>query len=85
MANLRTAGQLRAGLSDAQAADAIWALTTDVLWTALVTRRGWTGDEFEVWYAGQVAAAVLEDRQVAAVRRFSQKITGANAEGHDVS
>lgn len=72
--NLRTAGELRAGLSDAQAADAIWALTPDVSWTSLVTQRGWTADAFELWYAGQVAAAVLEDRQIAAVRRFSRRL-----------
>lgn len=74
IANLRTAGDLRAGLSDAQAADAIWALTPDVLWTALVGQRGWTEDDFELWYAGLVAAAVLEDRQAAAVRRYSRKL-----------
>ena len=74
IANLRTAGELRAGLTEAQAADAIWALTPDILWTALVTRRGWSEDEFELWYAGEVAAAVLGDRQVSAVRRFSRKL-----------
>ena len=74
VSNLRTAGELRGGLSEAQAADAIWALTPDILWTALVTRRGWTADEFELWYAGQVAAAVLEDRHIGAVRRFSRRL-----------
>ena len=72
--NLRTAGVLRTGLTEAQAADAIWALSPHVLWTALVTARGWSGDDFELWYAGQAAAAVLEDRQVSAVRRFSRKL-----------
>jgi hypothetical protein len=79
VANLRTAGELRAGLSDAQGADAIWALTPDVLWTALVMNRGGAEDDFEVWYAGQVAAAVLEDRQVAAVRRRSHKLISTEA------
>lgn len=74
VSDLRTAGDLRAGLSEAQAADALWALSPDVLWTALVTRRGWTADEFEFWYAGQVAAAVLEDRQIGSVRRFSRRL-----------
>jgi AcrR family transcriptional regulator len=81
VANLRTAGELRARLSDADAADAIWALTPDILWTALVSRRGWTADDFELWYAGQVAAAVLEDRQVAAVRRFSHRLVTRKVEG----
>lgn len=78
--NLRTAGDLRVGLTDAQAADAIWALTPDVLWTALVTHRGWTADEFEVWYAAQVGAAVLEDRQIAAVRKFSRGVVANTPE-----
>jgi AcrR family transcriptional regulator len=72
--DLRTAGDLRAGLSDAKAADAIWALSPDILWTSLVTRSGWSADDFEMWYAGQVGSAVLEDRQVSAVRRFSRKL-----------
>lgn len=81
IANLRTAGELRAGLTDAMAADAIWALTPDVLWTALVTRRSWSADDFEVWYAGQVAAAVLEDRQVSTVRRFSRRVVDTATRG----
>jgi AcrR family transcriptional regulator len=72
--DLRTAGDLRAGLRDADAADAIWALTPDILWTALVTRSGWEPNDFEPWYAGQVAAAILPDRQVALVRKFSRAL-----------
>lgn len=78
VADLRTVGELRADLTDAQAADAVWALAPDILWTALVTRRGWTPDAFELWYAGQVGSAVLEDRQVSAVRRFSRRLIGAS-------
>ena len=79
VANLRTAGDLRAGLTDAQAADAIWALTPDVLWTALVTRRRWSDDDFEFWYAGEVAAAVLDDRRVSAVRKFSRRLISSHS------
>ena len=78
VANLRTAGDLRTGLTETQAADAIWALTPDVLWTAVVTERRWTADDFEIWYAGLVAAAVLDDRQVAAVRKFSRRLIDAD-------
>lgn len=85
VANLRTAGDLRSGLSDAEAADAIWSLTPDVLWTSLVTRRAWSADDFEVWYAGQVGAAVLEDRRLPAVRRFSGKLVARSADEDDRS
>jgi len=74
VANLRRAGELRAGLSDEQAADAIWALSPDILWTLLVVQRDWTPGEFELWYAGQVAAAVLDDNQIPAARRYSHKL-----------
>jgi TetR/AcrR family transcriptional regulator of autoinduction and epiphytic fitness len=77
VANLRRAGQLRAGLSEQQAADAIWALTPDILWNLLVVQRGWTPDQFEHWYAGQLAAAVLDDKLIPAVRRFSHTLTTA--------
>jgi AcrR family transcriptional regulator len=77
IANLRRAGQLRAGLSEEQAADAIWALSPDILWNLLVIHRGWTPDQFEQWYAGQLAAAVLDDKQIPAVRRFSHKLITA--------
>jgi TetR/AcrR family transcriptional regulator, regulator of autoinduction and epiphytic fitness len=77
VANLRRAGQLRAGLSEEQAADAIWALSPDILWNLLVVQRGWTPDQFEQWYAGQLAAAVLDEEQIPAVRRFSHKLITA--------
>jgi len=77
VANLRRAGQLRSGLSDEQAADAIWALSPDILWNQLVIQRGWTPDQFELWYAGQLAAAILDDKQIPAVRQFSRKLITA--------
>jgi TetR/AcrR family transcriptional regulator, regulator of autoinduction and epiphytic fitness len=74
VANLRRSGQLRAGLSDEQAADAIWALSPDILWNLLVIQRGWTPDQFELWYAGQLAAAVLDEEQIPAARQFSHNL-----------
>ena len=79
VANLRRAGDLRAGLSNGQAADAIWALTPDILWNLLVIQRGWAPEEFELWYAGQLAAAILDDKQIPAVRQFSHKLITAAA------
>jgi TetR/AcrR family transcriptional regulator, regulator of autoinduction and epiphytic fitness len=77
VANLRRVGELRAGLSEEQAADAIWALSPDILWNLLVIQRGWTPGQFELWYAGQLAAAVLDDKHLPAVRRFSHKLLAA--------
>ena len=77
VANLRRAGQLRSGLSDEQAADAIWALSPDILWNQLVIQRGWTPDQFELWYAGQLAAAILDDKQIPAVRQYRRKLNTA--------
>jgi AcrR family transcriptional regulator len=82
IANLRTAGPLRAGLSDQHAADAVWALAPDILWTSLVDHQGWSANHFEQWYAAQLGAAVLEPRQLAAVHKFSQRIVAHYAPDH---
>lgn len=73
--DVATAGQLRAGMATAQAADAVWALAPDVLWTLLVIRSGWTPNAFEEHLAGLTAAAILEDRLLPAVRRFSRRLS----------
>jgi hypothetical protein len=74
VADLRRVGTLREGLTDDAAADAVWALAPDVLWTALVTRRGWSPDDFEEWMAAQLAAAVLPDGQLGATRRAIRRL-----------
>jgi AcrR family transcriptional regulator len=78
VANVARAGPLRAGLATGEAADAIWALTPDILWTSLVARAGWTPTSFEQHYAGLIAAAILDDKQLPAVRRFSRKLNAAS-------
>jgi hypothetical protein len=74
VADVRRVGPLRDGLTDDAAADAVWALAPDVLWTALVTRRGWTPDDFEEWLAAQLAVALLPDNQLGAVRRAARRL-----------
>ncbi len=74
VADLRGVGEMREGLTDDAAADAVWALAPDVFWTALVTRCGWSPDDFEEWMAGQLAAAVLPDNQLRASRRASRRL-----------
>lgn len=72
--NVVAAGPLRPGLTPEEAADALWALSPDILWTTLVTRAGWSPEQFEFHYAGLIAASVLEDEDIPAVRRFSQEL-----------
>lgn len=80
-ANLASAGPLRAGMTTDDAGDAIWALVPDVLWTTLVVHAGWTPDHFEQHYAGLIAASVLDDKHLPAVRRRSHTlVTTATAE-----
>jgi AcrR family transcriptional regulator len=74
VADLLRVGQLRENLDEEQAADAVWALVPDVLWSMLVGKSGWSPLQFEQWIAGQLAAAVLSDSQVAPVRRRSRQL-----------
>jgi AcrR family transcriptional regulator len=57
--HLVTVGTLRAGLPFERAVDALWALNDPAHHAALVGRRGWGEEEFRVWLAGQMRAALL--------------------------
>jgi AcrR family transcriptional regulator len=50
---------LRQGLSEAQAADIIWAIATTRTYRALVHERGWTTDQYQHWLADLLARALL--------------------------
>ncbi len=50
---------LRPGLTEAEAADVLWALTAPELADRLVRRRGWTLDRYEAWLAGAMADALV--------------------------
>jgi AcrR family transcriptional regulator len=50
---------LRRGLSEAQAADTIWAIATTRTYRALVHERGWTTDAYERWLATLLTNALL--------------------------
>jgi TetR/AcrR family transcriptional regulator of autoinduction and epiphytic fitness len=52
-------GALRAGLSPARAADAIWAIANPRTQHALVAERQWTAAEYENWLADLLTAALL--------------------------
>lgn len=53
---------LRPGLSEAQAADIIWAIATTRTYRALVHERGWTTDAYEQWLGNLLANALLGER-----------------------
>ena len=49
---------LRPGLSEAEAADILWALTSPELADRFTRRRGWTLDRYERWLADTMANAL---------------------------
>jgi TetR/AcrR family transcriptional regulator of autoinduction and epiphytic fitness len=53
---------LRQGLSEAQAADTIWAVATTRTYRALVHERNWTADQYERWLTDLLAAALLAEQ-----------------------
>ncbi|MBJ7596872.1 helix-turn-helix domain-containing protein [Candidatus Nephthysia bennettiae] len=60
--SLARKGALRAGLSETQAADIIWAIATTHTYRALVGDRQWTADQYEHWLADLLARALLIER-----------------------
>lgn len=57
--SLASAGALRPGLTERDAADIIHALASPETYRLLVTDRGWTADRFERWLADILAAQLL--------------------------
>ncbi len=57
--SLRRQGLLRAGLSARKGSDSVWALASEHVYLALVKERGWSGEQYEAWLTGQLAAALL--------------------------
>jgi len=59
--SLARKGALRAGLSESQAADIIWAFATTRTYRALVHERRWTTDQYQRWLADLLTRALLSD------------------------
>lgn len=57
--SLQAKGALRPGLDRDRATDILWALNHPDLWQLLVTRRGWTPDQYEEWFADTACAQLL--------------------------
>ena len=60
--NLHRRKQLKPGLPARKAADAIWTLASERTYLALVRDRGWKPEDYELWLADQLAAALLPSR-----------------------
>jgi AcrR family transcriptional regulator len=52
---------LRAGLTETQATDTIWAIVNARTYRALVHERKWTTDQYERWLTDLLARALLAD------------------------
>lgn len=50
-ADLRSTGELRDDLTDAQVADIIWSMNSAEYWILLVRERSWTPQQFAAWLA----------------------------------
>jgi len=58
---LRDQRRLREDLTEAEATDIIWSLTSYDLYRALVTRRRWTAGRYQSWLAHTIVASLLAE------------------------
>jgi hypothetical protein len=58
---VKQAGRLRKGLSESQARDVLWTLTSREVYRMLVRERGWSSQAYENWVAEILVAALLEE------------------------
>jgi AcrR family transcriptional regulator len=56
---LHQSGHIRRDLSSRRAADIIWALANERSYLALVHDRRWSTEDYEIWFANQLIAALL--------------------------
>jgi AcrR family transcriptional regulator len=56
-------GALRPGLEVAEAADILWALNHPDVWQLLVTKRGWTAERWEQWFADSSSGQLLDQER----------------------
>jgi AcrR family transcriptional regulator len=61
---LRQQGRLKDSLTDDEATDITWALTSYDLYRNLVSQRGWPAGRYQSWLADTLAASLLGDRPV---------------------
>ena len=57
--SLSERGALAPGLDVARGSDILWTLNHPDLWQLLVAQRGWTGEQWEQWFADTSCAQLL--------------------------
>jgi AcrR family transcriptional regulator len=62
---VKQAGRLRKGLSESQARDVLWTLTSREVYRMLVRERGWSSQAYENWVAEMLVAALMEEETTA--------------------
>jgi AcrR family transcriptional regulator len=60
--SLGARGALAPGLDIATGTDILWTLNHPDLWQLLVAQRGWTGEQWEEWFAAASCAQLLAPR-----------------------
>ena len=60
---LASKGALRPGLEVERAADILWTLNHPDVWQLLVRQRGWTPEEWELWFRDSIRAQLTEQRE----------------------
>jgi AcrR family transcriptional regulator len=58
---VKQAGRLRKGLSESQARDVLWTLTSREVYRMLVRERRWSSQAYENWLAEVLVAALMEE------------------------
>jgi hypothetical protein len=61
IAYLRDQGRLAEDLTEPEATDVIWSLTSYDIYRALVARRRWTASRYQDWLARTLIASLLAD------------------------
>ena len=61
---LRDQGRLKDGLTETEATDVIWTLTSYDVYRALVARRRWPASRYESWLARTLADSLLTNEPV---------------------
>jgi AcrR family transcriptional regulator len=60
----KQAGRLRKGLSESQARDVLWTLTSREVYRMLVRERGWSSQAYENWLAEMLVGALMEEETI---------------------